>query len=307
MNFADQVCKIVEMKGPLVVGMDPHLELLPPYLLGKWLRERGNNLQALAYCVMEFGELIIEAIHDVVGFVKFQMAFYELLGVPGLMVLKNLVDRAKEKGLTVILDGKRNDIASTAACYARAYLSGIEYPLERSIPSFWDVDALTVNPYFGEDGLTPFFEEAKKVNKGLFVVCRTTNPSAPFLQDEGREEKVYFKVARLVERMGEEMIGDSGFSSAGIVVGATYPEDLKMLRAEFPSLLFLIPGVGAQGGGLEPLRFAFRDDGMGALVNVSRGVLFAYRESGSPDGRGFERLARTKSIDYQERLRELQR
>lgn len=307
MNFADQVCKIAEIKGPLVVGMDPHLELLPPYLLEKWVRERGNNLQALSCCVMEFGKLVIEAVHDVVGFVKFQMAFYELLGIPGLMVLKNLIECAREKKLKVILDGKRNDIASTASCYARAYLSGIEHPLERSIPSFWDVDALTVNPYFGKDGLAPFFEEVKKVDKGVFVVCRTTNPSAPFLQDEGRDEKVYFKVARLVEEMGEEIIGDSGFSSAGIVVGATYPEDLKILRKEFPSLLFLVPGVGAQGGGIESLRFAFREDGLGALVNVSRGILFSYREDESSDGRGFERLVRMKSIDYQERLRELRK
>lgn len=307
MNFADQVCKIVETKGPLVVGMDPHLEFLPPYLFKKWVHKKGNSLEAVSSCILEFGELVIEATHDVVGFVKFQIAFYELLGIPGLSVLKNLIDLAKEKKLKVILDGKRNDIASTASCYAKAYLSEITHPLLGSIPSFWDVDALTVNPYFGEDGLVPFFEEAEKANKGVFVVCRTTNFSAPFLQDEGREEKVYFKVARLVERMGEKMMGDAGFSSAGIVVGATYPEDLRTLRKEFPSLLFLVPGVGAQGGKLESFRFALREDGMGALVNVSREILFSYRESGNPDGKNFEELVRAKSIDYQEKLRKLQR
>lgn len=304
MNFADRVVKKVKDTGPLVVGLDPHFPLLPPYLREKWLKKEGTTWEALSHCVLEFNSRILQALTSVVGLAKIQIAFYEALGVPGMMVLKETIEEAKRKDFIVILDGKRNDIASTANFYAQGYLSQLEIGEGLILPSFWNVDAITVNPYLGEDSLQPFFQEAKKEDKGVFVLARTTNPSAPFIQDVG-EEKVFIRVARLVEKWGEEVLGESGFSSLGIVIGATYPEDMKFLREELPSLLFLVPGVGAQGGDFSSLRFAFRKDGVGALINVSRDIIFSYQREKNDKGWDFEEKARERAIFYQERLREI--
>lgn len=304
MNFADRVIKKTQEKGPLAVGLDPHFQLLPPYLWEKWVEKEGKTWEALSHCVLEFNSLILQALSPVVGFAKIQVAFYEALGVPGMAVLKKTIEEAQKKDFIVILDGKRNDIASTATFYAQGYLSQLEVGRDSCLPSFWDVDAITVNPYLGEDSLQPFFEEAKKEDKGVFVLTRTTNPSAPFIQDVG-EEKVFIRVARLVEKWGEGVRRESGFSSLGIVVGATYSEDMRFLREEFPSLLFLVPGVGAQRGDFSSLRFAFREDGEGALVTISRDIIFSYLKEKSNEGWGFEEKARDRAIFYQEKLREI--
>lgn len=304
-NFADRVAAQIDRTGPLVVGLDPHFSLLPPFLRRKWLAE-DRNLESLALCVRDFNLALLEALAGEVGFVKIQMAFYEALGVPGMMVLKETMDQARERGFMVILDGKRNDISSSAEAYARGYLSGFDVE-GMFFPSFWDADALTVNPYLGEDGLRPFVEEAQKGGKGLFVLARTSNPSAAFLQDEGKEEKVFVKVARLSWELGREDVGESGRSSVGIVVGATYPEDLRFLRERFPGLLFLIPGIGTQQGSWEAVRVGLGEDGKGALVNVSRDIIFAFREGNSPEGFRFAQEAGDRARFYQERLRELQK
>ena len=304
MNFADQVVKKTKDIGPLVVGLDPHFPLLPPYLREKWLEKEGRTWETLSHCVLEFNSLILQALTSVVGFAKIHIAFYEALGVSGMMTLKETIEEARKKDFIVILDGKRNDIASTATFYAQGYLSQLEIGGGLTLPSFWNVDAITVNPYLGEDSLQPFFQEAKNEDKGVFVLTRTTNPSAPFIQDVG-EEKVFVRVARLVEKWGEEVLGESGFTSFGIVIGATYPEDMKFLREEFPSLLFLVPGVGAQGGDFSSLRFAFRKDGEGALINVSRDIIFSYQKEKNDKGWGFEEKAREKAIFYQDKLREI--
>lgn len=305
MNFADAVCQMVEEKGPLVVGLDPHPNLLPPYLVHKWFKEKGETLEALAACVLEFNRLILNSISPYVGIVKVQMAFYEMLGVPGMITLKHTLEEAKKRGMLIILDGKRNDVASTAWAYAWGYLSGISWGENKNWSPAWDGDALTITPYFGEDGLWPFFQEAEKNDKGVFVLCRTTNPSAPFIQDEGKNEKLFVKVARLVEQMGKTMKGESGLSSAGIVVGATYPDDLEFLRKEFPALLFLVPGVGTQGGKIDHLKKGFRQDGLGTIVNLSRRVIFAYREAIDTDGWGFEKKAQEQALFYQNALNQL--
>ncbi|MBP9015688.1 MAG: orotidine-5'-phosphate decarboxylase [Candidatus Atribacteria bacterium] len=304
MNFADQVVKKTKDTGPLVVGLDPHFPLLPPYLREKWLEKEGKTWETLSHCVLEFNSLILQALTSVVGFAKIQIAFYEALGVPGMMALKETIEEARKRNFIVILDGKRNDIASTATFYAQGYLSQLEIGGGLTLPSFWNVDAITVNPYLGEDSLQPFFQEAKNEDKGVFVLTRTTNPSAPFIQDVG-EEKVFVRVAQLVEKWGEEVLGESGFTSFGIVIGATYPEDMKFLREEFPSLLFLVPGIGAQGGDFSSLRFAFRKDGEGALINVSRDMIFSYQKEKNDKGWGFEEKAREKAIFYQDKLREI--
>ncbi|HXL01508.1 MAG TPA: orotidine-5'-phosphate decarboxylase [Candidatus Atribacteria bacterium] len=304
MNFADQAIKKTQEKGPLVVGLDPHFQFLPPYLWEKWVEKEGKTWEALSHCVLEFNSLILQALTSVAGFAKIQVAFYEALGVPGMIALKETIDEARRKDFIVILDGKRNDVASTATFYAQGYLSQLEIGKRLTLPSFWNVDAITVSPYLGEDSLQPFFEEAKKEDKGVFVLARTTNPSAPFIQDVG-EEKVFVRVARLVEKWGEEVMGESGFSSLGIVIGATYPEDMRFLREEFPSLLFLVPGIGAQGGDFSSLRFAFRKDGEGALITISRDIIFYYQKEKNDKGWGFEEKAKERAIFYQERLREI--
>ena len=299
-NFADRVAEKIESTGPLVVGLDPHFSLLPPFLLRKWFDEE-RTLEALSLCVRDFNLTLLEILAGEVGFVKIQVAFYEALGVSGMMVLKETIDKAQAGGFLVILDGKRNDISSSAEAYARGYLSEIEVAGE-VLPSFWNVDALTVNPYLGEDGLRPFVQEAIKHGKGIFVLARTTNPSAAFLQDEGREEKVFVKVAQLAWNMGQNSLGESGRSSVGIVVGATYPEDMRFLRKRFPGLLFLIPGVGTQGGDLEALQTSFGADGKGALVNVSRDIIFAFREGPDRDGFRFAQEARDRARFYQQKF-----
>ncbi|MGQ9472922.1 MAG: orotidine-5'-phosphate decarboxylase [Candidatus Caldatribacteriaceae bacterium] len=302
-NFADRVIQKIEETGPLVLGLDPHFSLLPPFLLKKWLG-REKTLENLSLCVRDFNLMLLEALAKEVGFVKVQMAFYEALGVAGMMVLKETIDKAKGGGLVVILDGKRNDIASSAEAYARGYLSEIVVGGE-VFPSFWNVDALTVNPYLGRDSLEPFVEEAGKRGKGIFILARTTNSSASFLQYEGKEEKIFVKVARLAEELGQKFQGLGGKSPVGIVVGATYPEDMRFLREEFPNLLFLIPGIGTQKGAMESLVFGLGKDGKSALINVSRDILFAFRDGQDPEGFSFVEEGREKARWYQKRFWEL--
>jgi orotidine-5'-phosphate decarboxylase len=305
MNFADRISRCVQKFGPLVVGLDPHIEYLPRFILEQELKEKGRTWEALAHAVTLTNHKLLDELHCTVGMIKIQMAFYEMLGIPGMLALKSTIEYARNLGYIIILDGKRNDISSTALAYARGYLSSVAF-FSGQIESFWNVDALTINPYLGEDGLSPFIEEAGKADKGIFVLCRTSNKSAPTVQDVAGPEKVYVKVAKMVETLGEKMIGESGFSSIGIVIGATYPDDLKFLRTNFPSLLFLIPGIGAQKGDIQSLANAFRDDGLGAIVNVSRDVIFAYREDlNNVSGEGFEKKARERAVYYQERLWEL--
>lgn len=300
-SFAEKVTEKVRRFGPLVVGLDPHFDFLPPFLLKRFM-PRGMSFEGLAETVLAFGAELLEALSGEVGCIKVQLAFYEALGVPGMRALSETIRLAKDQGFLVILDGKRNDIASSAILYAQGYLSGIRVGNE-TLPSFWDADALTVNPYLGEDSLRPFFEEAYRNGKGVFVLARTSNPSAPFIQDEGCEKRVFEKVASLVDALRRTFPEDHSVSSFGIVVGATYPEDLKYLRECFPSLLFLIPGIGAQGGSIEALRFAFLPGGLGTLVNVSRDILFAYRREGRESGEDFAERALQRAREYQRILR----
>lgn len=302
-SFAKRVIDKVRQFGPLVVGLDPHFDSLPPFLLQRFMPCKAS-FEGLAEAVFAFGAELLEAFSGEVGFIKIQFAFYEALGVPGMQVLSETLRLARSRGFLVILDGKRNDIASSAVLYAQGYLSGIKVG-DAVLPSFWDGDALTVNPYLGEDSLRPFFEEAYQSGKGLFVLARTSNPSAPFIQDEGQNKRVFEKVASLVDTIRKEFPEDSPISSFGIVVGATYSEDLRYLRELFPDLLFLVPGIGVQGGEIEKVRFAFLPGGLGALVNVSRDILFAYRKGGRERGEDFAERALDQVRKYQKILRSI--
>ncbi len=225
----------------------------------------------------EFGKAVVDVVAGRVGLVKFQAAFYEAYGPEGMAALGETIRYARGRGLLVILDGKRNDIGSTAEAYARAYLGKV--PVGGAFLPSWDADAITVNPYLGTDGISPFVKVAAREGKGLFVLVRTSNASAREFQDlvaDGRP--VYRHVADRAGRLGRAHRGGSGYSLVGAVVGATYPAELAELRAALPGVPFLVPGYGTQGGSAPDVAPAFDADGLGAVINNSRGLIFAYNQ-----------------------------
>jgi len=267
--FIDRLLEEIEEKNSRIcVGLDPHLDLIPESVLDpKLLDNIEKNQQQIADAIYQFNSNIIDAVEEYTAVVKPQMAFYEKIGIPGLETLWKTIDYAKNKGLIILLDGKRNDIGSTASAYAQAYLS----------ESKNSADSLTINPYLGSDGIIPFLENR---SKGAFALLKTSNPSSGDLQDLLLEDgkKVYQKIGELLTKIGEDYLGRNGYSNLAAVVGATYPEELAEIRSDFPSLFFLIPGYGAQGGGAEDIKDGFDKKGRGAVVNSSRGINFAYRK-----------------------------
>ncbi len=287
-HFADRlVAKVLARQSHVVVGLDPRLDLLPAHLVNRCRKEFGSTHQAAAMAIFEFNRQIIDAVADLAPAVKPQMAFYEEYGAAGIEALHLTVNYAKRKGLLVILDGKRNDIGSTAEAYARAYLGGDgETAIGSHATQAGGADAVTVNAYLGEDGVEPFISYGPE--KGTFILVKTSNPSSGQLQDlfVGPGEHpaqhlrpLYEVVAGLVDQWGRDLVGKSGYSSVGAVVGATYPEVARRLRDIMPRAYFLVPGFGAQGATAADAAAAFNDDGLGALVNVSRAVIYAYRNN----------------------------
>jgi orotidine-5'-phosphate decarboxylase len=265
-HFTDQLAAAVRQRGNAVcVGLDPRWEQLPwPITTG---REEAPNGRAEAY--LDFCCGVIDAVATLVPAVKPQAAFFEELGPSGVTALADVICYAQERGLLVILDGKRNDIGSTAEAYARGMLGRGK--------SAWGADALTVSPYLGEDSLTPFVDVARQRGAGLFVLVKTSNPGGGLLQDlmaDGRP--VYRHVAELVERLAAQTAGESSYGLAGAVVGATYPEQLAELRAAMPHAWFLVPGFGSQGGTARDVSAAFDSNRLGAVINNSRGLIFAH-------------------------------
>jgi orotidine-5'-phosphate decarboxylase len=271
-HFADRLIAAIRRAGnPVLVGIDPRLEHLPPGFLDAFPRDRAGA--AAAY--RAFGQGVVDVVAPLVPAVKFQAAFYEALGPVGLAALHDTARYAQDRALIVIIDGKRNDIGSTAEAYARGYLGRV--PIGDRLEAAWSADALTVNPYLGRDGITPFIDVAAAEGTGLFVLVRTSNPSAGEFQDllaDGRP--VYRHVAERLADWAGPYRGESGYSLVGAVVGATYPQELAELRAALPGILFLVPGYGPQGGTAHNVAGAFDREGLGALVNSSRGVTFAY-------------------------------
>lgn len=269
-GFADQLCSAVRDKqNPVLVGLDPRVESLPDGFFGK---EEGDSWAAQAEAYRQFCLGVIDVVAPIVPAVKPQAAFFEQLGPAGMQALGAVVRYAREKGLVVILDGKRNDIGSTATAYAQGYLG-------RDGRSAWGADALTVSPYLGADSLQPFVEVAVEREAGVFVLVKTSNPGGGMIQDlqaDGRT--VYQHVAAYVERLAEQTAGACGYGAVGAVVGATYPEQLAHLRREMPHTWFLVPGYGSQGGTAKDVAAAFDTGGLGAIVNNSRGIIFAYRD-----------------------------
>jgi orotidine-5'-phosphate decarboxylase len=272
-DFTERLFDGIRRVGnPVVVGIDPRPEDLPPGYLDKFSSTRAGIAQAL----LQFGLDVLDVVAPHVAVVKFQCAFYEAYGPEGFSALHATAEAAHTRGLIVIIDGKRNDIGSTAEAYARGYLGKVT--VGESFEPSWTADALTVNPYFGNDGIAPFVKVAAREHKGLFILVRTSNASAGEFQDlEARGKPLYRHVADRVRAWAEPHRGSSGYSLVGAVVGATAPGQLAELRESLPGVLFLIPGYGAQGGSSTDVAPGFDKNGMGALINNSRGVSFAYQ------------------------------
>ena len=265
--------KIKETNNPTVMGLDPRYDMLPNCVTEKY----PKTLEGASKAIIEYNKTIIDEICDIIPAIKPQIAFYEMFGIEGMKAFDETCKYAKEKGMIVIADIKRGDIGSTAQGYSNAYLGKTKIgDIEESI---FDVDFVTVNPYMGTDCVKPFIDDCKKYNKGLFILVKTSNPSSGELQDLKLEtgEEVYTKVAKLVEKWGEELRGEYGYSSIAAVVGATYPEQLKQIRKTAPHTYFLIPGYGAQGGKAEDIALGFDENGLGGIVNASRSLMCAYK------------------------------
>jgi orotidine-5'-phosphate decarboxylase len=266
-HFGDALAAAVaRARTPAVVGLDPRYEQLPEGLHGGDV----GTLRARAAACDEFCRGVIDAVAELVPAVKPQAAFFEQLGPEGMIALKRTMDYARGKGLLVILDGKRNDIGSTAAAYAEGYLG-------REPESAWGADALTVSPYLGDDSLSPFVETAQRRGAGVFVLVKTSNPGGKMFQDVvAGGQPMYRHVAQHVERLARETAGGSGYGLVGAVVGATYPEQAAELRGAMPHAWFLVPGYGSQGGTARDVAGAFDARGLGAIVNNARGIIFAH-------------------------------
>ena len=289
--------KIKTLDAPIVVGLDPTLNFLPKYLLDKAVNEKGETLEAAADAIFEFNKKIVDAVYDLIPAVKPQIAMYEQFGIPGLVAYKQTVDYCHEKGLLVIGDAKRGDIGSTSTAYAIGHLGKVKIGSTEIAPI--DTDFLTINPYMGSDSVVPFVEECKKNDKGLFILVKTSNPSSGEFQDQKVGKKaVYELVGKKVDEWGAELV-KNGYSDVGAVVGATYPEMGEVLRRIMPKAYILVPGYGAQGGTAAELKPFFNKDGLGAIVNSSRGIIAAYKQDKYAEygAEGFAEAARAAVID----------
>ncbi|MCS7075539.1 MAG: orotidine-5'-phosphate decarboxylase [Bacteroidia bacterium] len=275
-TFADRLYNAIEQKNaPICVGLDPFLEKLPSHILTQYRQELGDTMQAITQAILSFNCQIIDAVADIVPAVKPQIAFYEQYGIAGLEAYRETCLYAQKKGLLVIADVKRNDIASTAQAYAQAYL-GKTNIFGQEIEMF-PSDAVTINAYLGKDGIEPFIQACKIYSKGVFVLVRTSNPSARDFQDKTliQGATLFEAVAEEVNEWSKVIMGECGFSSIGAVVGATYPEQAKRLRQIMPNTFFLVPGYGAQGATAKEVEPCFIQ-GKGAIVNASRSILYAF-------------------------------
>jgi orotidine-5'-phosphate decarboxylase len=258
-QFADRLIQqILAKDSRCIVGLDPRIDQMPAFVP-----------RDICAAITEFHLLVLDAVADLVPAVKPQLAFYEQYGMAGMQAFENTVRAARQRGLLVIADGKRNDISSTAEAYANAYLSGDAF----------DCDALTVTPYLGRDSLAPFIEACKKHAKGLFVVLKTSNPGSRDFQDQRLEatgRPLYESIASALNEMGDHLVGESGYSAIGAVIGATFPDEGRRLRELMPKAPILVPGYGAQGGSGKAAAECFNDDGLGAIVSSSRGATYAF-------------------------------
>lgn len=288
--------RIKELDNPTVAGIDTSFDYLPDDM-----KNGVKDFKSASEAVLEFNKRIIDNICDIVPCVKVQIAYYEMYGLDGMRTFAETVKYAGKKGMLVMTDAKRNDIGATAECYAKAYLG--ETAVGDKTYTAFDSDFLTVNGYLGSDGIKPFLGWMQKRDKGIFVLVKTSNKSSGELQDLKLENGkiVYEYMGSLVEEWGKDSIGKYGYSAVGAVVGATHPAQAEILRKEMPHTFFLIPGYGAQGGTADDLKVCFNKDGLGGIVNSSRGILCAYRQ-GKYAGRSYYEAARQACIDMKNDL-----
>ena len=287
--------KIREKKNPPVAGLDARIEYVPEYIRKEAFEKYGVGLKGAVEALWQFNVGLIDALCDIVPAVKPQAAYYENLGWQGMEMLERTIRYAKEKGLFVIADIKRGDIGSTATAYAEGWLSGA--PIEGQVFKSFDADCVTLNGYMGSDSIKPFLEAAKGEDKCAFVLVKTSNPGSGELQDvkaaDGRT--IYEVMGELNEQIAAGTEGKYGFTMAGAVTGATYPQQIQDLRSRLPHTFFLVPGYGAQGGTAADVKYAFNEKGHGAIVNSSRGIMCAWKKTGG-DGHDFKEAARNAAI-----------
>ena len=288
------ISRITELNNPTAVGLDTSFDYLP-----EEEKKSCKTLSDAAKAITEFNYTLIDRLHKLVPSVKVQVAYYEKYGVAGMQAFSDTLSAAKKAGLITIADCKRNDIGSTAACYSAAYLGRVNVGEYEFSP--FECDFLTVNGYLGSDGLDPFVADCVKYNKGIFVLVKTSNPSSGQLQDKKFEDgrTLYEHAATLVTECGKPLVGKYGYSAVGAVIGATHPAQAEDVRKKYPSLFFLIPGYGAQGGSADGLTVCFDDRGLGGIVNNSRGIICAYK-SEKYKGQTYAQAAENAVIDMRE-------
>ena len=287
MGFDRLIEKIAEMQNPTVAGLDPKLDYVPASIKEACFEKYGKTLEGAAAALLAFNKAIIDEIYDIVPAIKPQAAYYEMYGWQGVRALAATIAYAQEKGMFVITDGKRNDIGTTMEAYATAHLGTTDVDGE-AVDAF-GADALTVNGYLGTDGIKPLAQICADKDKGIFVLVKTSNPSSGELQDMKLENG-----ATVYEQMGR-MCGKYGYSAVGAVVGATYPGQLAEMREKAPHTFFLVPGYGAQGGGAQDAKNAFDQNGLGAVINSSRGIMCAWKKQGLTE-EDFAQAARTEAL-----------
>lgn len=294
MSMDNLIKKIIQMKNPTVAGLDPNLLYVPDYIKDSYLNEFEDPLEGASMAILEFNKGLIDALCDIVPAVKPQCAYYEMYGYHGIKALYETMAYAKEKGMYVITDGKRNDIGATMEAYATAHLG--KTLINDTLVEAFKADALTVNGYLGTDGIEPLIKVCKEYDKSIYVLVKTSNKSSGELQDRLIDGKpVYEIMGEMCENWGKDTITKYGYSQVGAVVGATYPEQLKELREKMPHTFFLVPGYGAQGGGAKDVSYAFDEKGLGAIVNSSRAIMCAYKKEGI-DEKDYMVAARNEAI-----------
>ena len=301
MSFDRMIEKIVETQNPTVAGLDPKLAYIPNYILDAAVEKYGKTLEAAAAALVEYNKGLIDALCDIVPAVKPQAAYYEMYGWQGVKALTETIAYAQEKGMFVITDGKRNDIGATMEAYATAHMGTTDVFGEK-IEAF-GADGLTVNGYLGTDGIKPLLNVCNEKDTGIFVLVKTSNPSSGELQDQKMEsgKSVYETMGEFCENWGEAVMGKYGYSGVGAVVGATYPAQLGEMREKAPHTFFLVPGYGAQGGAADDVAPAFDKNGLGAIVNSSRGIMCAWQKE-KCDEHDYAQAARREAIRMRDEI-----
>ncbi len=300
MSLDRMIEKIEQTQNPTVAGLDPKLDYVPGYIKAKCFEKYGETLKGAAKALLEFNKGLIDALYDIVPAVKPQAAYYEMYGTAGVKTLYKTQEYARSKGMYVITDGKRNDIGTTMEAYAAAHLGKVKVGGAEYEPFLGD--ALTVNGYLGSDGIKPLIKVCSENDKGIFVLVKTSNPSSGELQDKLVDGMPICELmGKMCEEWGKELPGAYGYSGVGAVVGATYPEQIKQLRAALPHTFFLIPGYGAQGATAKDISAAFDSSGLGGIVNSSRGIMCAYKKQ-EVNERDYALAARKEAIRMRDEI-----